>query len=68
MDIEIVDKDGKVIYSETRETYRNGFVGVWLPKDIEATLTVNYDGYSNSMDITTYEDSYTCITSLQLFK
>lgn len=34
-DISVTDTNGNVIYSETVKTRSNGFVGVWLPKDLK---------------------------------
>ena len=38
--ITITLKDGSVLYSEERTTQANGFIGLWLPTDIEGTLRV----------------------------
>jgi len=48
-------------------TYANGFLGVWLPRDLEVTLTVTLDGQSGSSVFTTTEaDDATCDTTIRL--
>lgn len=58
---------GEVLVDETIETYDNGFVGLWLPRGIEATITIEYDGKSATSPIdTSSEDAATCLTTMQL--
>ncbi|SNT08739.1 hypothetical protein SAMN06309944_2032 [Micrococcales bacterium KH10] len=58
---------GQIIVDESMLTYDNGFAGVWLPRDIEAELTVSYDGLTASAPISTRQaDDLTCLTTLQL--
>lgn len=64
--VEIVDKKGNVIVNKEVETYKNGFFGLWLPKNIEGTIKVYYGEKSASTLITTYNDSETCLTTLKL--
>lgn len=59
--------DGSVLLDETRRTHDNGFTGVWVPRGIEATLTVESAGLTGSVPLsTTSSDDRTCITDLQL--
>lgn len=63
----ITSDDGKVLLDDTRQTYDNGFVGIWLPRGIRATLTVEHDGHTGSQPISTVNvDDATCITTLKL--
>ena len=64
--VKISDKNSKVIIDKEVTTYKNGFFGLWLPKNIEGTITVNYEGKSASTTITTYNNSETCLTTLKL--
>jgi hypothetical protein len=57
---------GGVLVDQVMQTYDNGFVGVWLPAGIEATISVEHDGYSASAPIATGPSDPTCITTLQL--
>lgn len=67
--VQIVDDaTGETLIDETRTTEKNGFVGVWLPRDIDATLRVTLsDGeLAGEQKISTREDSATCLTTLQV--
>lgn len=57
---------GKTILDQTLTTYDNGFVGIWLPRGIDATLTVSDEGRTAKQDISTRPDDPTCLTGLQL--
>ena len=64
--VTVVDDAGEVLIDEQRTTFDNGFVGLWLPRDISGTLTVEYDGLSVSTPIATGDDDPTCLTALKL--
>ena len=66
VEVTIVDDAGEVLVDEQTTTYDNGFVGFWLPRDIDGTLTVSYGGRVGEVDFSTREDSPTCVTTLQL--
>ena len=58
---------GETIVDETLTSFDNGFIGLWLPKGIEAELSVQYEGKSASAGISTIsDDDATCLTTLQL--
>jgi hypothetical protein len=66
-DVNITTKDGKVILNQKMKSMKNGFFGVWLPKKIEGTLTIKYGDLSVSKNISTFDESDTCLTTpLQL--
>lgn len=65
-DVKISDSNGNVIVNEKMQSYHNGFIGVWLPRDVKGTIEVNYQGKRATAPITTYNDSNTCMTTLQL--
>lgn len=63
----ITDGEGNDIFKADATTMENGFVGVWLPRDIEGTVTVLYNGLTAQAPITTFAGSDTCLTTpLQL--
>lgn len=64
----VTDSDsGAVLIDETRTTFDNGFVGLWLPRDIDVTVEIEYDGRSATADLSTRSDEdATCITTMQL--
>lgn len=65
--VSIVDAaSGEVLVDETATTFDNGFLAYWLPRDIDATITVTHDGLTGAAEISTGEDSPTCLTTLQL--
>ena len=66
LDVTITSADGEVLVDETVTTYPNGFVGFWLPRDIEATLEVSHDGRSATSEIGTGSEDPTCLTTVQL--
>ena len=65
--VTLTSKGGDVLVDEVQQTYDNGFVGVWVPRGIEATLTIEHEGQTGTAIISTMnEDDPTCITTLQL--
>ncbi|WP_460774142.1 CueP family metal-binding protein [Nocardiopsis nanhaiensis] len=60
------DSDDSVLVEETGPTFDNGFAGYWLPSDIDATVTVEYEGRSGSTQVSTGADDPTCLTTLEL--
>lgn len=66
MQVTLVDESGETVLDQTRTTFDNGFVGLWLPEGTEGTLTVTYDGKQGSVDVATTPDDPTCLTTLQL--
>ena len=57
---------GATLLDENRTTFDNGFVGLWLPRD--AVLEIRIEGSlgGGSLEVSTWEEDPTCITSLQL--
>ncbi|MBO1903134.1 CueP family metal-binding protein [Leucobacter weissii] len=65
--VTLTGEDGDVLVDDVRQTYDNGFIGIWVPRGTTATLTVEYDGQAGTADISTMNsDDPTCITTLQL--
>ncbi|MCC6146462.1 MAG: CueP family metal-binding protein [Anaerolineaceae bacterium] len=63
----ITDKEGKEIVNSNLTTMANGFAGVWLPRNIDGTVSVSYNGKAAQAPISTYAGSNTCLTTaLQL--
>src|SRR5699024_527755 len=56
---------GKTILDETLTTYDNGFVGLWLPRGIDATRTVSSGDRIAKQDISSRIDDPTCLTGHQ---
>lgn len=67
VDVEITDSTtGDVVVDEQVATFDNGFVGFWVPSDIDGTIEISYDGRTGTSDFTTTDEGATCITDLQL--
>lgn len=65
--VQIVDRtNDDVLVDEARTTFDNGFTGFWLPRNIEGTLRITYDGKTAETDFTTNQDAPTCLTTIQL--
>lgn len=65
--VELVDlTHDEVLVDETVTTFENGFVGFWLPRDIEGTLRVSSEGRVGEIDFSTDDRAPTCLTTLQL--
>ncbi|WP_425556540.1 CueP family metal-binding protein [Gordonia alkaliphila] len=63
----IDDRTGTVLVDRQQQTFDNGFAGLWLPKNIDATLTVSGEGRTASQAISTRGlDDATCLTTLHL--
>ncbi len=58
--------DGTVLIDKNMQTMSNGFIELWLPRDLEIRLTIDsHKGWSEGI-IKTFSDSNTCITTFQL--
>ncbi|WP_174524025.1 CueP family metal-binding protein [Piscicoccus intestinalis] len=64
--VKVTGADGQVLVDEDTTIYDNGFVAVWLPRDISATLTITRDGKTATQPISTGPQDATCITTAQL--
>jgi len=64
--IEFIDTDGNVILSENMMSMSNGFIDLWLPRDIEGTLTITQGELSATKLISTEAGEPTCETTMQL--
>lgn len=67
-DFEVTVKDlqGNTLYEGKKTTAKNGFAGIWLPRDVEGTIEVRYEGRVALSDFSTSDQSGTCLTTLQL--
>lgn len=61
------DASGEVLVDRPATTFDNGFIGFWVPRGIQATLTVTHDGMTGTAPISTRSaDDPTCITTLRV--
>lgn len=66
VEVTFTTDDGEVLVDETTTTFANGFVGYWLPRDVEGTLRVTHEGRVGEVAVATGEEDPTCLTTLQL--
>ncbi|QJW36618.1 CueP family metal-binding protein [Cellulosimicrobium protaetiae] len=65
--VSVVDAaTGDVLVEEDTTLGANGFVGYWLPRDVDAELRVEHDGRVGTTTVSTGDDDPTCLTTLQL--
>ncbi|MFF2830219.1 CueP family metal-binding protein [Cellulosimicrobium cellulans] len=57
---------GEVLVEEDTTLGANGFVGLWLPRDVDAELRVEHEGRVGTTTVSTGADDPTCLTTLQL--
>jgi hypothetical protein len=60
------DATGEVLVDEQSTTFDNGFVGFWLPRELDGTIEIAYGELSGEADVSTTEEGPTCMTTLQL--
>lgn len=66
LDVTVTAEDGEVLVDETVQAADNGFVGLWLPRGIQATIEVSDGERSATADIATGADDPTCVTTLRM--
>lgn len=62
----IEDSEGKVIFDQRVESYPNGFIDLWLPRNKTYQVTIEFNGKTATSEISTFDNSNTCITTVQL--
>lgn len=65
-DVKVTDQQGKVVLQKSVKSYQNGFIGLWLPRDMQGTLDISYQGKTASAPISTHSESQTCLTTVKL--
>lgn len=64
--LKVTDSSGKVIAEEEAKTYINGFVGLWLPRDVTGQIEIDADGKKATAPLSTAADSPTCVTTIKV--
>ena len=62
----IEDQDGNVIIQEIIKSLPNGFIDLWLPRDKEYFVRIEYEDRISEFKISTSLEDRTCITTAQL--
>jgi hypothetical protein len=60
------NQEGQVVFRGTVRTLENGFLDLWLPRNQTFQIRLEARGRSVSGQISTFNNSDTCITTLQL--
>ena len=55
--VRLTDNEGNVIFEGMEQTYSNGFMGFWLPRDKSYTIEFEFDGHGGIFTFSTYDDS-----------
>jgi len=66
MHVKATDQHGIVLVDEIIATLRNGFFELWLPRNREIELRIQGLNRKAKGTIETFDDSKTCITTIQL--
>lgn len=64
--VTVTDDAGTVLFANETTTFANGFIGLWLPRDVTGTIEVEYEGREGTARFSTGRDDPTCLTTLQL--
>ncbi len=62
----IKDDLDNIIVDQVVTSENNGFAGLWLPRNMTGTIYVEYNNFSATSEIETFNDSNTCLTTLKL--
>ena len=66
VDVVATTAAGEILIDATMTTPANGFLDLWLPRNETISLRMSIGAYSTAGEITTFDDSWTCITTLRL--
>lgn len=61
-EVVVRDDAGNTVLDETVESESNGFFGIWLPRNLDGTITIEHEGNEVDGDIQTFTNSSTCLT------
>jgi hypothetical protein len=61
-----VSYDGEVLVDQKTATLPNGFIDLWLPRNLQVDVTIEARGLTASERISTFDKDNTCITTAKL--
>jgi hypothetical protein len=64
--VNLQSSDGKTVFTGTVKTLENGFLELWLPRELNMVISLEAAGKKVSGWISTFDSSDTCITTLRL--
>lgn len=65
-DVSIKDEEGNVVVDEKMQSGPNGFIDLWLPRDQDYQVTIEFEDKTTESTISTFEQDNTCIATMQL--
>lgn len=65
-EVTVTDEEGQTVVEDTMQSYDNGFIDLWLPRNGTYEVTIQHEGKSSTAKITTNEGDNTCVTTMQL--
>ena len=60
------DDEGNIIINQMFESSDNGFIDLWLPRNIEGMMVITFNDLEVEREISTYQGDKTCETTMQL--
>ena len=64
--VSAVTTDGRTLLDEDTTTLPNGFIDLWLPRDLSVDVSMKARGLQTTVQIGTFETDNTCITTAKL--
>lgn len=64
--VQIKDEKGNLVLDETKQSFSNGFIDLWLPRDQKLSVTITQKEKTGTATIGTFKEDKTCITTIQL--
>jgi hypothetical protein len=61
-----VSSDGRTLLDEDTTTLPNGFIDLWLPRDLKVDVSMKARGLQATVRVGTFDTDITCITSPKL--
>lgn len=62
----VENSSGNEIINDIFKSNNNGFIDLWLPRNKVFSISIKYENKIAKSNISTYNDSNTCITTIQL--
>ena len=65
-EVTAVDPQGNALINETVTALRNGFIELWLPRNLKVELNIKRKNLKANGIIETFDKSKTCVTTFRL--
>jgi hypothetical protein len=64
--VRAVSADGRILLDEDTVTLQNGFIDLWLPRDLQIDVSMKARGLQATVRVGTFDTDTTCITTPKL--